>query len=346
MSDTAFRPTRQTTASIATPDASPAAAMLPTPPASHDARLSDPAASNAEAGPPKANRLDWLFDKLPATAPDVAAAARKAAGQLKDKVKDLDLRRRISDLKKTQQPHRPSAAPHGQTPERISEPTQEPDLQSTRNTLAEAVTQPAPQPVRPRSSVRMRPLAPEGLSWMSWTFVSGCIFAAGVAHIVTVFALPMIGATGAYERLKPLLPVNTMTTLPVLAPGATPLPFLSPDLRYAMCRYDLSQGSVVVSATLPEAGWSLAIHTPDGENFYLVSGQDQRRTDVTFTITRSGERSLIALPGVRRSDVDATQVTSPRMEGLVVLRAPIRGVAYRGETEALFKTATCRQQTR
>jgi uncharacterized membrane protein len=288
------------------------------------ADMSAPAPTTARtAAAPAANSLAWVRARFPGVPANVAGSAREAVGQLRDKFTDLDLRRRIADLKKT-------------SSQRTSDPTSE---------------QPRTQTVLPtRSSTRARIVAPDRLSWMSWMFVAGCLFAAGVAHIITVFALPLFSTTSAFERLRPLLPVNTMTALPPAAPGAatgtSPPPFLSPDMRYAMCRYDLSSGPLLVSAILPEAGWSLAIHAPDGENFYLVPGQDQRRTDISFTIARSGERPLIATPGVRRSDVDATQVTSPRLEGLVVIRAPVRGLAYRGEIEAILKTATCRALTR
>jgi uncharacterized membrane protein len=253
--------------------------------------------------------IAWLKNKAPAHSAAVTRSALQAAGGLKAKIKDFDVRRRVADLQRS------------------------PD--------ATVFVPPRSKPIS-----RLRPRLSESWSWMSWMFATGCLFAAGVAHIVTVFALPLIGATSAFERLRPQLPVNAMTVLAPAAPGGTHIPFLSPDVRYAMCRYDLSGGPVVVSATLPEAGWTLAIHAPDGENFYLVPGQEQRRTEIAFTITRSNERSLIAAPGVRRNDVDATQVTSPRPEGLVVLRAPVRGLAFRDETETILKTATCRPQIR
>jgi uncharacterized membrane protein len=256
-----------------------------------------------------ADKASWLRANVPDRTAELSRAATTYAGDLKTKLQGLDVRRRVADLQR---------APN--------------------------VTIAVPQ--RPSPITRLRPRLTEGWSWMSWMFVAASLFAAGVAHIVTIFALPSIGSTSAFERLRPQLPVNTMTVLPPAAPGSTHIPFLSPDVRYAMCRYDLTGGAIVVSATLPEAGWSLAIHAPDGENFYLVPGQDQRRTEIAFTITRSNERSLIATPGVRRNDVDATQVTSPRPEGLVVLRAPVRGLAFRGETETILKTATCQQRIR
>ncbi len=45
--------------------------------------------------------------------------------------------------------------------------------------------------------------------------------------------------------------------------------------------------------------------------------------------------------GSRRLTGDDSQVESPVSEGLVLLRAPLRGLAWRAETEARLRRATC-----
>lgn len=275
--------------------------------------LRGPAVEQRDATRPAAHAASGILAlkaALAKVAPALAGTARKTAISVKEQVNAFDLRQRVNDLKR---------------------------VPGSTVAVTQAAVVKAPRP-------RVRDVS--GRSWSRWTFLLGCLSAAGVAHIVTIFALPVVGTSSAFERLKPQLQVNTMAVLPPAAPGGTHIPFLSPDMRYAMCRYDISAGPVAVSAVLPEAGWSLAIHAPDGENFYLVPGQDQRRTAIAFTITRTSERPLIVAPGVRRNDVDATQVTSPRPEGLVVVRAPVRGTAYRAETEAILKAATCRPMLR
>lgn len=162
-----------------------------------------------------------------------------------------------------------------------------------------------------------------------------------VLHILTTFAVPVIGTVSAFDRLKWQLELNAMRVLPADPTGATPAPFLSPDMRYAMCRYDLTNGSVQVSAVLPDLGWSLALYTPQGDNFYTVPGQDGRVIESVFNINSASDRVLIPVPGVRRSDTDAANVTSPQREGLVVVRAPNTGTAYAIGVEAALRRATC-----
>jgi len=126
--------------------------------------------------------------------------------------------------------------------------------------------------------------------------------------------------------------------LPLQAPGRQILPFLPPDMLYAMCRYDLSGGSVAVSAGVLDAGWALSLHTPDGRNLYVLPGQPQRRVDVSFVIVPTGPD---APPPPRRESPADTQIASPTLDGVAILRAPIRGLAWMAETEAVLRTARC-----
>jgi uncharacterized membrane protein len=166
-----------------------------------------------------------------------------------------------------------------------------------------------------------------------------------VLHIVTTFAIPALSSSwfrwSAYDRIKGQLDINTMKIWPVDPTGEMPLPFLSPDMRYAFCRFDITSGPVNVSMVLPEAGWSLALYTPSGDNFYAVPGQDGRIVEAVFNIVPASDRLLIPVPGQRRADVDAAQVTSPAREGLVVVRGPNKGAASLPAVETALRRARC-----
>lgn len=177
---------------------------------------------------------------------------------------------------------------------------------------------------------------------LSFAMLATAIVTGAVLHIVTTFAIPAINSGSAFDRVKFQLDLNTMKVLQPDTTGAMPLPFLSPDMRYAFCRYDISSGPVTVSAVLPDIGWSLALYTPQGDNFYAVPGQDGRAVEIVFNISPASDRLLIPVPGQRRADVDAAQVTSPSREGLVVIRAPNKGAAAAPMTDAALRRATCR----
>ena len=183
-----------------------------------------------------------------------------------------------------------------------------------------------------------QPAAKSAIAWIGWRMVAAAVLLGGIVHICATFASSLSATGQAYRLLAERLLPNSMVVLPLQAPARQILPFLPPDMLYAMCRYDLSGGSVAVSASVLDAGWALSLHTPDGRNLYVLPGQPRRRTDVSFVIVPSGPD---APPPPRRDGAADTQIASPTIEGVVILRAPIRGLAWMAETEAALQTAAC-----
>ena len=134
---------------------------------------------------------------------------------------------------------------------------------------------------------------------------------------------------------------NVVRVLPPADAGNQPLPYLGPDVRLAVCRYDVSDGPVSVTVALPDKGWTLGLYSTLGDNFYVMPAQQLRRSEVTFVIVPGGEKVLDFGASTRRPTGDETQVDSPTAEGLVLVRAPLRGLSWRGETEAKLRRASC-----
>lgn len=169
--------------------------------------------------------------------------------------------------------------------------------------------------------------------------------AMGILHICATLTAPLFSVTTAFARLEPLLPVNEMKILPPITPDAQPLPFLTPDVRYAMCRYDSTGGPVTVTAVLPGRGWSLALHTPDGNNVYAATGRDDRSTVMRLRIVPAEERFFGLSPeaqGMTRPTARTQTVESTR--GVAIIRAPDKGQAYQHIIEADLLQAQCRSE--
>lgn len=168
------------------------------------------------------------------------------------------------------------------------------------------------------------------------------ICAMGILHICVTLTAPVFSDATAYARLEPVLPVNAMKVLPPVTPDAQPLPFLTPDVRYAMCRYDSTAGPVTVTAVLPGRGWSLALHTPDGDNVYAATGRDDRSTTLRLRILPTEQRFFGASPealGQPRPTARTQTVESTR--GIAIVRAPDKGQAYQHIIEASLIRAKC-----
>jgi uncharacterized membrane protein len=177
----------------------------------------------------------------------------------------------------------------------------------------------------------------------NWQLIIAAPIAAGILHICATLAAPNLTAASAFSRLAPGLPVNKMQMLSPIAPGAQPLPFLSPHARYALCLFDATNGPVSVAATLPpDPGWMLAVITPQGDNVYAAASTPGRETPITLVLVPSESHFLGVTPeaqGIARDTQPPVAIAAT--QGIVVVRAPDRGVAYMPEIEGNLRRATC-----
>jgi len=181
------------------------------------------------------------------------------------------------------------------------------------------------------------------LSEANWQLILAAPVAAGILHICATLAAPYLTADSAYNRLAPALPINKMRVLPEIGPGSQPLPFLSPDARYALCRFDTSAGPVTVTATLPpDPGWMLSVMSPQGDNIYVSASTPGRPTPITLALVPSEEHFLGVTPEARGIARDADPpVALAAKHGIVVIRAADRGPSYQRDTDATLSAAHC-----
>ncbi len=178
---------------------------------------------------------------------------------------------------------------------------------------------------------------------LKWHVALVALACGGLLHIGTTFLAPQFAKGSAAMRIAIDLPANKMVMLPPASAKSQPLPFMSPDMRYAVCRYDAGTGPIAVTATLADKGWSFGLYTLEGDGFYAVPSQTARRTDVSLvlSLTPPADRPFSFLGLGRTPGQDASNVTLPQREGLVIIRASLKGEAYVKEIEAYLGRATC-----
>jgi len=137
------------------------------------------------------------------------------------------------------------------------------------------------------------------------------------------------------------LPTNSMVVLGQPGPDTQLVPYQEPDTSFAICYYDISNGPVLANLVLPSGGWTLALYSPAGDNFYVLPGRDQRSTAISALLVPAGNEA--ALPPViqRPRGAAPTYIQVPEPTGLLVIRAPLRGESYRAEVEAVLARASC-----
>lgn len=166
---------------------------------------------------------------------------------------------------------------------------------------------------------------------------------AGLIHVIAVLTLPMLAPRDAQARLAALGPANTMIQLPPPAPGSQVMPMMAPDVRYAVCRYDLSDGPVRLRAEIANELWLIAFYTPLGENFYAVVGADMKQPEVDLIIATADQ--TVAEVGVDSPEAfdNVVVVSSPVVEGIALIRAPLAGPSRSVEAERALKATFCGQ---
>lgn len=188
----------------------------------------------------------------------------------------------------------------------------------------------------------MMPTLPGWLRGLSWYMVVVALVSGGMIHIAATLVVPHFARASAFQRLSQSLPVNRMRILPPADAASQPLPYLGPDVRLAICQYDVGDGPVAITMALPDKGWTLGLYTPSGDNFFVMPAQESRSSDLTLTLVPPGERSFSLLTlGGRTAPTSLSQVEVPEAIGFAVIRAPMRGRAFAAEIETTLKRAGC-----
>lgn len=173
--------------------------------------------------------------------------------------------------------------------------------------------------------------------------VAAAFCAVAILHIVATLAAPELAPSRAYELLSRELPLNSMQIMPPVTPSAQRLPFMAPDARYALCRFDTKDGAVSLTATLPGPGWVVALYSTEGDNFFTSVAQPGRRTEVSLLLVPSDERFRGLTPEAKgaTSGPEQPMLTVPAQTGVALIRAPEQGQAYRARNLAELKRARC-----
>jgi uncharacterized membrane protein len=179
------------------------------------------------------------------------------------------------------------------------------------------------------------------ISWLLWLL--GGLLGGGIVHLATVLYLPRTATQDAYSRLAPITRVNA--TIPLDAPVTKTgiMPFMDPAFATAVCRYDLSGGSLKLTAPVSAAYTSVSFYTRYGLAYYAINDRAAGRRLIELELMTPQQRS--DLP--EEEDVTAADrliVESPTSTGLIVIRALIPELGLGPTIRATLAQARCVQQ--
>ena len=174
--------------------------------------------------------------------------------------------------------------------------------------------------------------------------IIGGILLGGVVHLVSVLALPRIATQDAYSRLTALTTLNTVTPLPLADPSHSPMPFMDPAFAVAVCRYDLSSGSIKLTVPVSQAYTSVSFYTRSDVAYYAINDRSAGRKVIELDLMTEAQHA--ELP--EEEDVTAADrliINSPSTTGLIVLKALAAEPGMMAQAQGSLAASKCRVQT-
>jgi uncharacterized membrane protein len=176
-----------------------------------------------------------------------------------------------------------------------------------------------------------------------FTIIAGVLLG-GVVHLVSVLALPRIATQDAYSRLTPITKLNAVTPIPLADPSNALMPLMDPAFAIAICRYDLSGGSIKLAVPVSQAYTSVSFYTRNEVAYYAINDRSAGRKVIELDLMTEAQHA--DLP--EDEDVTAADrliIDSPTTTGLIVLKALAAEPGLMPQAQATLAASTCKVQT-
>jgi uncharacterized membrane protein len=178
---------------------------------------------------------------------------------------------------------------------------------------------------------------------LAFTLLAGVLLGA-IVHLVSVLALPRIATQDAYSRLAPITKLNAVTPLPAPDPSSELLPFMDPAFAVAVCRYDLSGGSIKLTVPVSQAYTSVSFYTRNEVAYYAINDRSAGRKVIELDLMTEAQHADMP----EEEDVTAADrliIDSPTSVGLIVMKALAPEPGLMSQAQASLAASSCKVQT-
>ena len=177
------------------------------------------------------------------------------------------------------------------------------------------------------------------IRWLLWLLAGALL--GGIVHLIAVLILPRTATQDAYSRLSSIAPVNAVAPVPPPTPQNELMPFMDPAFATAVCRYDLSAGSIKLTVPISPAYTSVSFYTRRGVAYYAINDRSAGRRQIELQLMTAAQRA--ELP--EEEDVTAADrliVESPSDTRLIVMRALAPEPGLMPAAQTVLSRATCK----
>ena len=166
-----------------------------------------------------------------------------------------------------------------------------------------------------------------------------------IAHVSYVLFVPSRSFSAAIDLALGDAKSNTFAVLDPVAQVKL-VPFATAEHIVGVCKFNVADGPVKVTAQLPEGFWSFAVYTIQGQQVYAIN--DTQADTNNFTVELSRDQGLIAQ--VFGNSDDAVDVTGDDIgwriavrenQGLAVLWMAVSDPLLREEAEDVISKSKC-----
>ncbi|TIN38171.1 MAG: DUF1254 domain-containing protein [Mesorhizobium sp.] len=169
------------------------------------------------------------------------------------------------------------------------------------------------------------------------------LLGAGIVHIIVLLLAPEFSERNAWSRLAMASNLYRMTRLDAEAGGTPGVKSVDPLFYAAACRFDLSDGMVLVKAPGNVPFWSVSVYDRSGHNIY--SFNDHSATGrVLDSIVLTPAQMIEIRKDLPEELQGAIFVEAPIDEGMFVIRSFVPDDSWKPTVSRFLEQSSCELQ--
>jgi len=174
----------------------------------------------------------------------------------------------------------------------------------------------------------------------TFLYVLGGLLLGGIIHIAVILLIPLFANRDAWTSMGRFGLDGAFHLLPMSEPGTEPLPYLDPDMVFAVCRFSLAERPIRVHAELRPEFWSAAIYDRRGRSIYSLNDRSAGEGGLDIVLA-----TPVQIAQMRENPTAALETTIivevPVERGFILLRGFVPDRTLLAETEDALRGARC-----
>ncbi len=171
-------------------------------------------------------------------------------------------------------------------------------------------------------------------------YVIAALLLGGIVHVVIILTVPRYVEADAFKSLTRFGPDRQFNILPPVKPGSEPLPQLDPAMQHAICRFNLENGPVELTADVRTPYWSLGVFNGAGLSLYSLNNRTSGNGRLEVLILSPKQLSVLRERPPENLE-DLIVVETEENEAFALLRAYVPDRFHAAQVTEGLKASFC-----